>query len=62
LARSEQNAGARAHAPGRDRGVAAAEHASDGGPDRRAPGAARPNVPKPSTSPAGSATRPNSRR
>ena len=45
LARSEQNAGARAHAPGRDRGVAAAEHASDGGPDRRATGAARPNVP-----------------
>jgi hydrophobic/amphiphilic exporter-1 (mainly G- bacteria), HAE1 family len=37
--------GARAHAPGRHRGVAAAEHASDGGADRRATGAARPNVP-----------------
>jgi hydrophobic/amphiphilic exporter-1 (mainly G- bacteria), HAE1 family len=45
LARSEQDAGARAHAPGRDRGVAAAEHASNSGSDRRATGAERPNVP-----------------
>ena len=40
VARPRQDAGARADAPGRHPGAAAAERAGDGGPDRRAAGAA----------------------